>query len=187
MNPPLRIAVYGTESTGKTTLAARLAEHFRAPLVTEYAREFWDAQGGISLGDIPAIAREQWRREDAALAECHLLSDKSPGAGRLIICDTEALTTVIWSDLLYGSCPDDVRRGAELRARRYARYLLLDTDVPFEPDPQRCFPDPADRERARRVWQGALERRNLPHVLIQGGWAERERAAIAAVQELLGA
>jgi NadR type nicotinamide-nucleotide adenylyltransferase len=176
MSPaPLRIAVYGTESTGKTTLAARLAAHFRAPLVSEYAREFWDARGGISLGDIPAIAREQWRREDLAAA----------GAGRLVICDTEALTTVIWSDLLYGSCPEDIRRGAELRAKHYALYLLLDTDVPFEPDPQRCFPDPADRERGRRVWQGMLERRGLPHVLIQGDWAERDQAAIAAVEQLL--
>lgn len=171
-----RIAVYGPESTGKSQLAARLAAHFGAPLVAEYAREFWDQHGAIALGDIERIAREQWRREDAAAAS----------AGALVICDTDALTTVLWSDLLHGTTPDVVRREAEKRCRGYALYLLLDTDVPFAPDPQRCFPDAEDRERCRRVWHGALERRGLPYVWIRGDWAARERAAIAAVDGLLG-
>ena len=177
-----RIAVYGPESTGKTRLAARLAAHFGAPLVAEYAREFWDQHGVITLEDIPGIAREQWRREDAAADACHIIDDKLPS---LIICDTEALTTVLWSDLLYGTCPADIRRGAEERAKNYALYLLLDVDVPFAPDPQRCFPDAADREKAMRVWRGALERRQLPHVEIRGDWARREQAAIAAVEQRL--
>ncbi|HVU17735.1 MAG TPA: ATP-binding protein [Candidatus Didemnitutus sp.] len=172
---PLRIAVFGTESTGKTSLAEFLAAHFKAPWVGEYAREFWDAHGVITLEDIPGIAREQWRREDAAAAT----------AGRLLICDTDALTTVLWSDLLYGTCPEDIRRRADARARDYALYLLLDTDVPFSPDPQRCFPDPDDREKCRRVWRGALERRRLPFVEIRGDRRMREQAAVAAVQALL--
>lgn len=229
-NDVLRIAVFGPESTGKTQLAATLAAHFGAPLVAEYAREFWDAHGLIALEDIPVIAREQWRREDEAAARpaarvvlkdqsaddssvalpsddpvhCHLIGDSGPpppmeepgnchligdmlpgGATTVVICDTEALTTVLWSDLLFGTTPADIRRGAERRAKNYALYLLLDTDVPFAPDPQRCFPDPDDREKCRRIWRGALERRHLPFVEISGDWAARERAAIAAINELL--
>jgi NadR type nicotinamide-nucleotide adenylyltransferase len=169
-----RIAVFGPESTGKTRLAETLAAHFRAPLVSEYARERWDEQGALGLEDMVPIAREQWRREDTAAA----------AAERLVICDTEALTTVLWCDILYGTCPDEVRRGAERRCRNYALYLLLDIDVPFAPDPQRCFPDPADREKCMRLWRGALERRQLPFVLIRGDWAAREAAAIAAIARL---
>jgi NadR type nicotinamide-nucleotide adenylyltransferase len=172
-----RVAIYGPESTGKTRLAERLAARFGAPLVAEYAREFWDRQGAITLEDIPVIAREQWRREDAAAA--------GEGASGLVFCDTEALTTVLWSDLLYGTCPDDIRREADRRSGQYGLYLLLDIDVPFVADPQRCFPDPADRAKAMRVWRGALERRRRPFVLIAGGWAEREAAAIAAVEKIL--
>jgi NadR type nicotinamide-nucleotide adenylyltransferase len=170
-----RIALFGPESTGKTRLAEKLAAHFGAPLVAEYAREFWDRHGVITLEDIPAIAREQWRREDEAARLA------APG---LLICDTEALTTVLWSDLLHGTCPDDIRRGAEQRCRNYALYLLLDIDVPFAPDPQRCFPDPADREKCQRVWRGALERRHLPFELVSGDWAAREQRAITLVSAL---
>jgi nicotinamide riboside kinase len=181
MNAPLRIAVYGPESTGKTELAARLAAYFGAPLVAEYARERWDQQGALTLEDMLPVAREQWRREDEAARTCNLIGDK----GGLVICDTEALTTVLWSDRLYGTCPEEVRRGAEQRCRNYALYLLLDIDVPYAPDPQRCFPDPADRATAMRVWRGALERRQLPFTLIAGDWAQRERLAVAAINRLL--
>ena len=175
MNEARRIAVFGFESTGKSRLAERLAQHFDAPLVREYARELCAAQGVLTLEDMVPVAREQWRREDAAAAEA--------GAG-LVICDTEALTTMLWSDLLYGTTPDEVRRGAERRCRNYALYLLCDTDVAFAPDPQRCFPDLDDREKGRRIWRGALERRGLPFVEIRGDWPERERAAIATVQRV---
>lgn len=170
-----RIAIFGPECTGKTQLAEKLAAHFQAPLVTEYARERWDRQGGVlTLEDMLPVAHEQWRREDAAAA----------GKGRLIICDTDALTTMLWSDLLYGTCPDELRRGAEKRCRNYALYLLLDVDVPFAPDPQRCFPDPADREKCMRIWRGALDRRHLPYELIQGDWTRREQRAIEAVDRI---
>jgi nicotinamide riboside kinase len=187
MKRPLRIAVYGPESTGKTELAAKLAAHFQAPLVAEYARERWDQLGALGLEDMLPIAKEQWRREDAAVAQCQLLDDRGGSAKSLVICDTDTLTTTLWSDLLYGTTPDEVRRGAEHRCKNYALYLLLDIDVPFAPDPQRCFPNPADREKAMRVWRGALDRRHLPYELIRGDWAERERKAIAAVNQILAA
>jgi nicotinamide riboside kinase len=174
MSAPLRIAVYGPESTGKTELATKLAAHFGEPLVAEYARERWDQQGALTLEDMLPVAREQWRREDEAAAR----------AKRLVICDTDALTTMLWSDVLYGTSPDELRRGVEKRCKQYALYLLLDIDVPFAPDPQRCFPNPDDREKAMRIWRGALDRRHLPYELIRGTWAEREQAAIVAVEKI---
>ncbi|MDP1580517.1 MAG: AAA family ATPase [Candidatus Didemnitutus sp.] len=175
MSEPLLIAVFGPESTGKTELATKLAGHFRAPLVLEYAREFWDEHGAIALEDIAPIAREQWRREDAAIAN----------GAPLVICDTEALTTVLWSDLLYGTCPEEVRRIAQKRTRRYALYLLLDSDVAFVADPQRCFPSAEDREKCRRIWRGALESQGLPYVVVSGDWAKREQVAHEAIQRLM--
>jgi nicotinamide riboside kinase len=63
--------------------------------------------------------------------------------------------------------------------------LLCDTDVPFEPDPQRSFPDALGRARARQLWRDALRSRGLPFVDVRGTWAEREEIAVAAVEKLL--
>ena len=177
MPEPVRIALFGTESTGKTTLAQRLAAHFGEPWSAEYVREFWDAHGAhIAAGDLEAIARGQIAGEEAAAAR----------ARRVVFCDTDLITCTLWDDLLFpGQCPAWVRGEADRRARNYALYLLCDADVPFEPDPQRCFPDAASRARARTVWREALTARGLPFVEIRGEWPEREAAAIAAVERVL--
>jgi NadR type nicotinamide-nucleotide adenylyltransferase len=172
-----RIAIFGTESTGKTTLAQRLAQHFGEPWSPEYVRDFWDTHDAkIVAADLDAIARGQIANEEMAAA----------GAKRAVFCDTELLTCTIWDDLLFpGACPAWVRTEAERRARDFSVYLLCDTDVPFAPDPQRCFPDVHARDRARAIWREALVTRGLPFVEIRGPWAERERTAIAAVERII--
>ena len=172
-----RIVVFGTESTGKTTLAQRLAAHFDEPWSPEFVREFWDMHGGvIGPGDLGTIALGQLANEGRAAAQ----------GRRLALADTDLLTCVLWDDLLFpGACPDWVRTEAEERARRNALYLLCDTDIPFAPDPQRSFPDAAGRAIGRRLWREALECRGLPWVDIRGDWAEREATAIAAVEAVL--
>lgn len=174
MNGVQRIAVFGTESTGKTTLAQRLAAHFREPWAPEFVREFWDLRGGSILSsDLGTIALGQMASEDAAAER----------ARRVAFCDTELITCTLWNDILFpGACPAWVREEAEVRAKGFALYLLCDADVPFTPDPQRCFPAAAEREQARQRWKTALVSRRLPFVEIRGDWPERERIAIAAVE-----
>ncbi|MES2696127.1 MAG: AAA family ATPase [Verrucomicrobiota bacterium] len=174
---PVRIVVSGTESTGKTWLAQRLAAHFGEPWSAEYAREFWDAHGGITAGDLDAVDRGQVANEEAAAAK----------ARRVVFFDTDLITCVLWNDLLFpGACPEWVREEADRRARRVAVYLLCEADVPFAQDPQRCFPEEAERGKIAGLWREALAARGLPVVEIRGDWAQRERTAIAAVERVLG-
>jgi NadR type nicotinamide-nucleotide adenylyltransferase len=179
MSGVLRFAIFGTESTGKTRLAERLAEHFGEPWAPEFVREFWEQRAGrIVAADLEAIARGQIAAEEAAAAR----------ARRAVFCDTELLACTLWNDCLFpGACPPWVRIEAERRAKHYALYLLCDADVPFAADPQRCFPDAPARERARERWRAALVSRALPRVEIRGPWPERERTAIAAVERALAA
>ena len=177
MPDPLRIVVFGTESTGKTALAGALARRFGEPWSREFVREFWETRSGrIGTSDLDAIARGQIAAEEnAAIA-----------ARRVVFLDTDLLTCTVWNDLLHpGACPDWVRAEAEIRARGCALYLLCDADVPFTPDPQRCFPGPGARERARGLWRDALVSRGLPRVDIRGGWERREKTAVDAVESLL--
>ncbi len=178
INRPLRVALFGTESTGKSALAARLAAHFGEPWAPEYVRQFWDEHDGrIVAADLAEIARGQIANEEEAAAR----------ARRVVFCDTELLTNVLWADLLFpGHCPPWVRAAAEERCRGYTLYLLCDTDLPWEADPQRAFPDPADRAWLRARWRAELEHRGLPFTEVTGEGEARVARAIAAVEARLG-
>jgi 6-pyruvoyltetrahydropterin/6-carboxytetrahydropterin synthase len=59
-----RICLIGPESTGKSQLAARLSEHFKAPWIPEYAREYAEARGNrLSYDHVEHIARGHMESE----------------------------------------------------------------------------------------------------------------------------
>jgi NadR type nicotinamide-nucleotide adenylyltransferase len=181
------VALVGPESTGKTTLAARLAAAFDAEWSPESARAYAQARraagGGRPLGaeDVPPIARGQMALEDAA-------AERARAAGRrLVVRDTDLVSTVAYARHYYGAAPAWVDAAA--RARRADLYLLCDVDAPWAPDAVRD-PDAAGAA-ARRVVRDAfvatLGEFGCAYAWVRGGWAERERAAGEAVRALLGA
>lgn len=174
---PFRIALFGPESTGKSQLAEALARHYQEPWAQEYVREFWDQHRGVvTAKDLDAIARGQIANEENAAAR----------AKRVVFCDTELLTNVLWADLLFpGACSPWVREAAEVRCRQYALYLLCLTDLPFGFDPQRSFPDEEDRAACMRLWRQTLEEKKLPYVEVTGEGDARLSRARAAVESVL--
>jgi NadR type nicotinamide-nucleotide adenylyltransferase len=167
-----RVCVFGPESTGKSTLARDLAARYQTVCVSEYARGLLDPkEGRCDPEDIPLIARGQAASEEALARQ----------ANRLLICDTDLLTTTIWSEVLFGDCPTWIREEAE--RRQYDLYLLTDIDVPWVDDAQRYLPHQREEFMERCI--SALESRGRPYVRIRGSWEERFRAACAAVDEVL--
>jgi HTH-type transcriptional repressor of NAD biosynthesis genes len=168
-----RVCIFGPESTGKTELARRLAERFGTAWVAEYARPLLALQGDrCAPEDIPRIARGQAASEDALARQ----------ANRVLLCDTDLLTTAMWSDLLFGSCPEWLRD--EGRRRRYDLTLLLDVDCPWVDDPQRFFPEKrrAMLERCERE----LREAGRSWVVVGGTtWDDRFARAVAEVERLL--
>jgi nicotinamide riboside kinase len=121
---PLRVVVYGPESTGKSTLAEHLAARFAAPWSPEYVREYWDTHGGVvTATDLDAIARGQRAAEDAARARA-----EADGA-RVAFHDTDLLTCTIWDDLLFpGAGPTGAAttgRGSPQRRATALAFLVL--------------------------------------------------------------
>lgn len=169
---PRRVVLTGSESTGKTTLAADLARHYRAVWVPEYVRGYADwKRAPLDAGDVESIAQGQIAAQDRALER----------AETLLLLDTDLLSTVVYAEHYYGSCPEWIRAAAG--HRRADLYLLCDIDVPWRPDPQRDRPD--ERPVMHRLFRSALTARGFRFQVIRGGWRERFLAARLAIEELL--
>ena len=178
MSSTLRqVCVTGPESTGKTTLAQRLAELANTEWVPEASRVYAEREGAeLHASDVEPIAREHIRLADAG-------AERARAAGKqLLVLDTDLLSTVVYSRHYYRMVPPWVER--KERARRADLYLLCDIDVPWIADGIRDRP--ASRDEMFALFRDALVRRRAPFVVVRGNWDERWSIAERAVATLLG-
>jgi nicotinamide riboside kinase len=180
---PLRIALVGAESTGKSTLAAslagRLGDEFglRAAVVPELLRAWCDARGRTpTAAEQWEIAREQQRLIDAAAA---FDADR---AIDVVVCDTTPLMTAVYSRMVF----DDGSLDAYARECHAGVDLTLLTalDLPWIADGlQRDGPHvrvPVDRlVRERLVAWGAR------WTVVSGADEARVECAVEAVRPAL--
>jgi HTH-type transcriptional repressor of NAD biosynthesis genes len=168
-----RVVLYGPESTGKTTLARRLAEYFNTKWIPEFAREYLEEKDTpVELSDIPIIAEGQIRIEEEA----------AQSANKILFCDTDVLITKVYSEHYYNTCPDWIKEAAY--NRKYALHLLTYIDIPWVEDKLR---DRGDRkEEMFALFKSELEKAKRPYRLITGNFEERFQKAVEIIkQEIL--
>ncbi|HKK10137.1 MAG TPA: ATP-binding protein [Bacteroidales bacterium] len=159
-----KIAVTGPESTGKSAMAEKLAIDLNTVWVPEYAREYiGKLNRPYTSKDIEIIARHQIALEDELLTK----------ANGVLICDTDLIVTKIWSDFVFGFCPDWIEN--EIVNRPYDLYLLMNIDLPWQEDPQREHPD--RREELFNNYKFTLEKYQLPYSVISGIGKNRQNNA----------
>ena len=84
-----RIAITGPESTGKSYLTEKLARHFHAMWVPEFARVYIDhLDRDYTYDDILFIAKSQMESEAVAI-------DRTKD---FLFCDTELIVAKIWCE-----------------------------------------------------------------------------------------
>jgi NadR type nicotinamide-nucleotide adenylyltransferase len=181
LEPPVRawfarrVCVLGAESTGTTTLAAALAEHYGTVWVPEYGRELTEikaARGDLEWrsDDFVHVAEEQNRREDAAARL----------ANRVVIFDTNSFATILWHRRYMGTHDERVAQIAA--GRRCDLYLLTGDEIPFVQDGMR------DGEHIRHEMHGwfveALRSQPAPWLLLTGPHEERLGRAVQEVDAL---
>ena len=170
-NPILKIVLTGPESTGKTTLAEKLAAYYQTACVPEYARQYIAALNRpYDSEDILKIAKGQLDLEDNFFAQ----------ANELLICDTGLLVPKIWSEVAYGHCSEWIEY--QLMTRHYDLYLLMSPDIDWEEDPQREHPH--FRNELFGMYQKVLQKLDTPFIIIEGNYAERFECARQAIDKI---
>jgi len=172
----LKIAVYGPESTGKTTLSQQLADHFKTRWAPEFARDYlqekWDSKKEIcTADDLLPIAIGQMKFENEALQK----------SKKFLFVDTSLMTTKVFSEIHFGFCDTKLDKAA--RKHQYDLFFLTDIDVPWIQDDLRDTPN--DREITFEKFKQALVVNNKPFVVLSGNPETRFKKAISAVEGLL--
>ncbi len=168
-----RIAITGPESTGKSFLAEKLAQHYHTMWVPEFARVYLDhLDRNYTYQDILFIAKSQMEIE-------HALTERAKG---FLFCDTELIVTKIWCEYKYGKCHQWILENLE--KSNYDLYLLLNIDLPWQPDSQREHPD--KRKELFDLYLKELISRELPFEIIDGNSEERLVKAIKIINQRFG-
>lgn len=180
MHAPFVIAIVGAESTGKTRLARELSDALRlhtglrSTWVPEALREWCDARGRTpGAHEQEAIAVDQHARIDAACA-----------AHDIVVSDTTALMTAVYSRLLFDD--ESLRAYAVQQQRRCVLTLLTALDLPWQADGlQRDGPHVrAPVDALLRQW---LIEHRLEWSVVGGLGPQRVQAALDAVAPRLRA
>lgn len=167
----LKVAILGTESTGKTTLTAQLARNFNCSLVLEAARDLIPDSTKFTFEDLPIVANEHAQR----------INDAILGDSPLIIIDTDIHITKSYAQYVFGRelpVSEDV-----YHTNRAHLYLYLNNDAPFYQDGTRL--DNTNRDLLDRSHRKILTDHQIKFVEIAGSWQNRFEQAVSEVSKLI--
>lgn len=164
------ICLYGPESVGKTTTGLQLAAHYQTQFVQEVARDMvFDNQ--FTVFDIIRIGH----------AQTNAVLEAAKTANKLLICDTDLITTQLYSQLYLNEVPLILY---ELEKQvHYDLYVLLDIDVPWVADGLRDLGH--RRQEMFDLFKAALDDRQIPYVRVCGDWPTRWQTILEAIEETM--
>jgi HTH-type transcriptional repressor of NAD biosynthesis genes len=158
------VVFLGAPSTGKTTIAARLAQECDTVWMPEEGREYWEqhqVNRRLSLVQLEELAERHLAREEELLRQ----------ANRFLFTDTNAITTYMFALYYHSSTTPRLKELADQAASRYDLVFVCDTDITYD--------DTWDRsgDISRHVFQkqivADLILRKSPFVILRGSLEAR--------------
>lgn len=165
-----KVCFYGPESTGKSTMAKRMADLYQTNFVPEVAREMITSND-FTVEDIIKIGHAQTQR----------VIDKTKTANKILFCDTDLITTEIYSQIYLNEVPPELY---ELEKQiQYDLYFLFDIDVKWVEDGLRDMGD--KREVMFAKFKQALDKRSINYILVSGNYERREQYVVEKLNDLM--
>ncbi len=174
-----KVAITGPESTGKSTLAEKLAHHYKTDFVPEYSRTYLENfEGRYTEDDVVEIAKGQ---HNLILEEERKLSAKTQQVTSLLIADTEIVVCKIWVEYVFNHSNkviDEI-----LKQQDFDLYLLCDIDLPWTYDPLRENPNIEERKELFEIYRNTLEQMKVPFEIVSGDNEVRVNNAIKVIEK----
>jgi NadR type nicotinamide-nucleotide adenylyltransferase len=167
-----KVVMVGAPSTGKSTLAERLATEFKTVWMPEYGREYWEEHQEnrrLTKVQLVDIAKGHLVREELLIRK----------ANKYLFVDTNALTTYLFSQDYHGESHPELAALADQASNRYDLVFLCEDDIPYE--------DTWDRsgDVHRKVFQKKVKadllQRKIPFISLRGTVEQR----VGKVKEIL--
>lgn len=171
---PKIIVLTGAESTGKSTLAEKLAKSLGVPFVPEIARDYIEKLNRkYTYEDVEEIAKIQVRQ----------LEEMKKSDSQFLILDTWLIITKIWFEIVFNRKPgwlDDIIRGTKIDL-----FLVCDIDIPWIPDPVRENGG-EKRVALHNKYIETIKAFGFPHKIVSGNHRQRFQNALNYIHELNG-
>jgi NadR type nicotinamide-nucleotide adenylyltransferase len=171
-----KVVIIGPESTGKSTLCSQLAEHYKTVWCPEFAREYLLERGmNYTFDDLLKIAHGQLELEDILLTEAK---------NNLYFIDTDMYVMKVWCEVAFENCHTWILK--QIAQRHYDLYLLCSTDLPWQQDELREYPDLAFRKKLFTTYKDIVVNSNTMWAEISGTDVQRLQMAVGIIDTVFG-
>lgn len=164
-----KIALVGSESTGKSVLAEKLAKHFKTAFVPEMAREIIEKTVDCTFDDLHKIAD----------LHAKTILSKISTADKLLFVDTDLIITKSYAQYLFNK-ELIVEQWIE-EANQFDLYLFMEPDGEYIQDGTRL--SVKERNELSNHHKTFFENAGVSVVSIYGNWEERFRKAINIIEQ----
>ncbi len=167
-----KIVILGTESTGKSTLAKKLADYFNSDFVPEAGRDIVENSNECSWNDLERIATSHAQNIKALEAN----------KNKILFIDTDINITKSYANFFFNR--DLVVADWVVELNQADLYLYLWNDVEHIQDGTRLNKN--DRDLLHQSHIETLEANNISYTLIQGSWDERFSHSVNIIEKAFG-
>ena len=153
------VVFLGAPSTGKTTIAERMAQEYQTIWMPEYGREYWEkhqVERRLSLKHLVEIAEGHLEREETLLYQ----------ANQYLFTDTNATTTFMFSQYYHQSALPKLVELVDQTSSRYDLVFLCDVDIPYDDTWDRS--GDVNRKTFQKQIVGDLLSRKIPFFVLNG-------------------
>jgi NadR type nicotinamide-nucleotide adenylyltransferase len=166
-----KIVVIGPESTGKSTLCAQLAEHYKTIWCPEFAREYLkETSGKYSFADLLNIAHGQLELENTMLMQAK---------NNFYFIDTDMYVMKVWCEVVFENCHTWILK--QIASCQYDFYFLCAVDLPWVKDELREYPEFEFRKKLFKMYSDVLIAQKTKWAVISGTDTQRLQMAVSII------